>query len=52
MVLNRRLTPGDVIMFVAYLDRLYDPIDPLSSMAVTLQQHFASVSRALRLLQS
>lgn len=52
MVLNRRLTPGDVVMFVAYLDQLYDPIDSLSSMAVTLQQHFASVSRALRLLQS
>ena len=39
-------------MFVAYLDQLYDPIDSLSSMAVTLQQHFASVSRALRLLQT
>jgi ABC-type multidrug transport system fused ATPase/permease subunit len=52
MVLNRRLTPGDVVMFVAYLDQLYDPIDSLSSIAVTLQQHFASVSRALRLLQT
>jgi ABC-type multidrug transport system fused ATPase/permease subunit len=52
MVLNRRLTPGDVVMFVAYLDQLYDPIDSLSSMAVTLQQHFASVGRALRLLQA
>ena len=27
MVLDRRLTPGDVVMFVAYLDRIYDPID-------------------------
>ncbi len=52
MVLNRRLTPGDVVMFVAYLDQLYDPIDSLSSIAVAMQQHFASVSRALRLLQT
>ena len=50
MVLNRRSTPGDVVMFVAYLDQLYDPIDSLSSMAVTLQQHFASLNRAVRLL--
>ncbi len=50
LVLERQLTPGDVVMFVAYLDRLYAPIDSLSSMAVTLQQHVASLRRALRLL--
>jgi ABC-type multidrug transport system fused ATPase/permease subunit len=52
MVLNRRLTPGDVVMFVAYLDQLYDPIDSLSSMAVSLQQHLASLTRAVRLLET
>ena len=52
MVLNRRSTPGDVVMFVAYLDQLYDPIDSLSSIAVTLQQHFASLNRAVRLLET
>lgn len=52
MVLDRRLTPGDVVMFVAYLDRLYDPIDALSSIAVNLQQHLASLNRAIRLLQT
>jgi ABC-type multidrug transport system fused ATPase/permease subunit len=50
LVLERQLTPGDVVMFVAYLDRLYAPIDSLSSMAVNLQQHLASLRRALRLL--
>src|SRR5437667_360334 len=35
MVLDRQLTPGDVVMLVAYLDRLYDPIDALSSIAVS-----------------
>ena len=50
LVLERQLTPGDVVMFVAYLDRLYAPIDSLSSMAVSLQQHLASLRRALRLL--
>ncbi|HEY7182922.1 MAG TPA: ABC transporter ATP-binding protein [Blastocatellia bacterium] len=52
MVFERQLTPGDVVMFVAYLDRLYDPIDSLSSMAVNLQQHIASLNRALRLMKT
>lgn len=52
MVMERKLTPGDVVMFVAYLDRLFDPIDSLSSLAVSLPQHFASLGRAVRLLQT
>ena len=52
MVLDQRLTPGDVVMFVAYLDRIYDPIDSLSSIAVNLQQHMASLNRAVRLLRT
>jgi ABC-type multidrug transport system fused ATPase/permease subunit len=52
MVMDRRLTPGDVVMFVAYLDRIYDPIDSLSSIAVNLQQHMASLHRAVRLLDT
>lgn len=50
-VFKRQLTPGDVVMFVAYLDKLYDPIDWLSSQAKTLQQHLSSLKRALRLLE-
>jgi ABC-type multidrug transport system fused ATPase/permease subunit len=49
-VLERQITPGDVVMFVAYLDKLYDPIDWLTGLAKTLQQHAASLARALRLL--
>ncbi len=49
-VLEHQITPGDVVMFVAYLDKLYDPIDWLASLAKTLQQHAASLQRALRLL--
>jgi ABC-type multidrug transport system fused ATPase/permease subunit len=52
MVMNRMLTPGDVVMFVAYLDQLYDPIDSLSSLAVSLQQNLASLTRAVRLLET
>jgi ABC-type multidrug transport system fused ATPase/permease subunit len=52
LVLDRQLTPGDVVMFVAYLDRLYDPIDSLSSIAVSLQQNLASLNRAIRLLMT
>src|SRR5215510_14869310 len=51
-VLAHQITPGDVVMFVAYLDKLYDPIDWLTSLAKTLQQHAASLRRALRLLET
>jgi ABC-type multidrug transport system fused ATPase/permease subunit len=50
LTLENRLTPGDVVMFVAYLDRLYGPIDSLASLWVELQQNAASIARAFRLL--
>lgn len=50
LTLEHKLTPGDVVMFVAYLDRLYSPIDSLTSLWVNLQQNVASVSRAFKLL--
>ena len=49
-VVEHQLTPGDVVMFVAYLDRLYDPIDSLTALARTLQEHTMSLRRALRLM--
>jgi ABC-type multidrug transport system fused ATPase/permease subunit len=52
LVLERRLTPGDVVMFYVYLDRLFNPIDSLSSIAVGLQEHFVSLNRAVRLLKT
>jgi len=52
LTLENQLTPGDVVMFVAYLDRLYDPIDTLSSLWVNLQQNVASIARAFTLLDS
>ena len=51
LVLQHRLTPGDVIMFAAYLDRLYAPVDSLNNMAVGLQQNLASLDRAILLLE-
>jgi len=52
LVLRHQLTPGDVVMFVAYLDRLYSPIDSLNEIAVSLQQYMASLLRAVRLLDA
>ena len=49
LVLRRRLTPGDVVMFAAYLDRLYSPIDSLNGLAVSLQQNLTSIRRAVNL---
>ena len=52
LALVHKLTPGDVVMFVAYLDRLYSPIDELCSLWVNMQQQIASISRAFRLLEN
>ena len=52
MVMRHRLTPGDVVMFAVYLDRLYSPIDSLNGLAVSLQQNLASLRRAVRLLDA
>ena len=50
LVLEHQLTPGDVVMFVVYLDKLYSPVESLTSLGVSLQEHFASLRRAFRLL--
>lgn len=52
LTLQNKLTPGDVVMFVAYLDRLYSPIDSLASLWVALQQNVASIARAFKLLDN
>jgi ATP-binding cassette subfamily B protein len=52
LVLRHRLTPGDVVMFVAYLDRLYSPIDTLNGIAVNLQEYMTSLLRAVRLMEA
>jgi ABC-type multidrug transport system fused ATPase/permease subunit len=52
LTLVHKLTPGDVVMFVVYLERVYTPIDELTSLWVNLQQHIASISRAFRLLDN
>jgi len=51
LVFERGLTPGDVVMFVVYLDRLYMPIESLTGLFVTLQEHLASLQRAERLVR-
>lgn len=50
LALHQRLTPGDVVMFVAYLDMLYNPIDNLAGIWADVQQNITSVERAFKLL--
>jgi len=52
LALHHKLTPGDVVMFVAYLDMLYTPIDNLASIWAEVQQNIASVARAFTLLDT
>jgi ABC-type multidrug transport system fused ATPase/permease subunit len=48
--LEHQLTPGDVVLFLAYLDRLYDPIERLTGLYTSIQPNIASIRRAQRLL--
>lgn len=48
--LQHQLSPGDVVMFIAYLDRLYDPIESLTGLYSSLQQHVGAIRRAEKLL--
>lgn len=52
LALNHKLTPGDVVMFVAYLDMLYSPIDNLAEIWAEVQQNTTSVARAFKLLDT
>jgi len=45
--LKHELTPGDVVMFVAYVGMLYDPIDELTTLAIEQQQYGIALRRAL-----
>ena len=46
---EKQLTPGDVVMLVAYIDQVYDPLDSLSGMGVVIQDRVGSFRRGLRL---
>lgn len=51
-VIEHQLTPGDVVMFVALLDQMYEPIDELTSHAVNIQLEKVSIVRGLSLFHS
>jgi ATP-binding cassette subfamily B protein len=48
--LQHQLTPGDVVLFITYVDRVYDPIKGLTALLTSLQQNMGSVRRAQKLL--
>ncbi len=48
--LQHQLTPGDVVLFLAYLDQVYSPIGSLTELYTSLQEHASSMRRAHRLL--
>jgi ABC-type multidrug transport system fused ATPase/permease subunit len=50
LTLESKLTPGDVVMFVTYLDRLYSPIDNLATLWISAQQNIASIARAFKMI--
>lgn len=51
-VLGETISPGDLIAFVLYIDRLFDPIRDLSRRFDTLQSTMAGGERILELLNT
>src|SRR5947208_2416360 len=49
--LEHQLTPGDVVMFMAYLDRIYSPVHNLTGLYSAIQRNVVSLLRAFRLLE-
>ena len=51
-VLAHQLTPGDVVMFVAYLDELFNPLEELTRLVTNFRIHLAAVARVVPFLES
>src|SRR5438477_6485131 len=49
-VLSGRLTLGELLMVMAYLSQLYEPLKTISKKSASLQSHLASAERAFTLL--
>lgn len=47
--LQHQLTPGDVVMFMAYLDRIYMPVHNLTGLYTAIQRNVVSLLRAFKL---
>src|SRR5712692_871267 len=51
-VLAGRLTPGDIIVFVAYLNNLYGPIESMSDFTADFMESLVSGERLLELVEA
>lgn len=49
-VIHGHLTLGEMVAFVGYIDRLYDPLRRLANSSTTLTQSFASMDRVFELM--
>ncbi|WP_394237902.1 ABC transporter ATP-binding protein [Niallia oryzisoli] len=49
-VINGDLTVGSMVAFIAYIDRLYNPLRRLVNSSTTLTQSFASMDRVFELM--
>lgn len=50
-VLGAAMSPGDLVVFMAYLKELYGPIDKFSDMFVEMAQHVVSGERLAELVE-
>jgi len=49
-VIHHQLTLGEMVAFIGYIDRLYDPLRRLAASSTSLTQSFASMDRVFELL--
>lgn len=51
LVVNKSATPGEIIMFLAYISMLYQPLLEMITMYLTMQQELSKANRLTTLLE-
>lgn len=51
MAVNKSATPGEIIMFLAYISMLYQPLLDMITMYLTMQQELSKANRLTTLLE-
>jgi len=51
MVVNKNTTPGEIIMFLAYISMLYQPLLDMITMYLTMQQELSKANRLTKLME-
>ncbi len=52
LVINKQVTPGDIVMFLAYIGMLYQPVMEMITISVAMQQGLSRMQRFFDILDT